>query len=114
MASEGSYTDTKDIPNNDYCYVYKMWRLTKPYQGTFCFRKCVCINHNTSPTTTAKVDKLLLNRDFITGLTGSINSVIYLWRQFLQFDGAVLDGYSLSVGITPIQRYLLILLFMAT
>lgn len=52
-------------------------------------------------TTTAKIDKLLLNRDFITGLTGSTG----IFGQFvygdnaLIFDTAVLDGYSLSVGL---------------
>jgi hypothetical protein len=53
------------------------------------------------PTTTAKVDKLLLNRDFITGLTGStgIFGHFVYGDNFLQFDGAVLDGYSLSVGL---------------
>ena len=53
------------------------------------------------PTTTAKVDKLLLNRDFITGLTGStgINGSFVYGENALIFDTAVLDGYSLSVGL---------------
>ena len=53
------------------------------------------------PTTTAKVDKLLLNRDFITGLTGStgINGVFAYGENALIFDTAVLDGYSLTVGL---------------
>ena len=53
------------------------------------------------PTTTAKVDKLLLNRDFITGLTGStgINGSFTYGDNALIFDTAVLDGYSLSVGL---------------
>lgn len=53
------------------------------------------------PTTTAKVDKFLLNKDIITGLTGStgiFGSFVY-GENILQFDGAVLDGYSLSVDL---------------
>ena len=53
------------------------------------------------PTTTAKVDKFLLNKDIITGLTGStgiFGSFVY-GENVLQFDRAVLDGYSLSVDL---------------
>ncbi len=53
------------------------------------------------PSTTAKIDKLLLNRDFITGLSGStgISGQFIYGTNMMAFDSATLDGFSLSVAM---------------
>jgi hypothetical protein len=103
MASEGSH-DTNIIINNTLLTGIQNVSFQQNYNEeplSLLGNAYASTQIQGPPTTTAKIDKLLLNRDFITGLTGStgiFGSFVY-GDNAIQFNRAVLDGYSLSVGI---------------